>query len=59
MPYPTDLSDRRWRLIEPYVPHPKSGGRPPKYTRRQILNAFLYQTRNGCVWRALPHDPPP
>jgi hypothetical protein len=19
----------------------------------------LYQTRNGCVWRALPHDLPP
>jgi putative transposase len=58
-PYPTDLTDRQWRLIEPYVPRPKPGGRPALYTRREIVNAILYQTRNGCVWRALPHDLPP
>jgi transposase len=58
-PYPTDLTDHQWRLIEPYVPKPKPGGRPARYTRRDIVNAILYQTRNGCVWRALPHDLPP
>ena len=58
-PYPTDLTDRQWRLIQPYVPRPKPGGRPPRYTRRDLVNAILYQTRNGCVWRALPHDLPP
>src|SRR3954447_15530180 len=57
--YPTDLTDRQWRLIEPYVPRPKPGGRPARYTRREVVNAILYQTRNGCVWRALPHDLPP
>lgn len=57
-PYPTDLTDARWKLIEPYVPKPRPGGRPTKYTRREVLNAILYQTRNGCVWRALPHDLP-
>ena len=57
-PYPTDLTDRQWRLIEPYVPKPKAGGRPAKYSRREVVNAILYQTRNGCVWRALPHDLP-
>ncbi len=46
-------------LIAPRVPRPKPGGRPPKYTRREVVNAILYQTRNGCVWRALPHDLPP
>jgi putative transposase len=58
-PYPTDLTDSQWRLIEPYVPRPKPGGRPARYGRREIVNAILYQTRNGCVWRALPHDLPP
>src|SRR5579871_3865389 len=57
-PYPTDLTDRQWRLIEPYVPKPKPGGRPARYSRREVVNAILYQTRNGCVWRALPHDLP-
>ena len=58
-PYPTDLTSAQWRLIAPHVPEPKPGGRPPTYTRREVVNAILYQTRNGCVWRALPHDLPP
>lgn len=57
--YPTDLTDAQWQLIEAGVPQPKPGGRPARYSRREILNAILYQTRNGCVWRALPHDLPP
>jgi transposase len=57
--YPTDLTDAQWKLIDPNVPKPKPGGRPAKYSRREVVNAILYQTRNGCVWRALPHDLPP
>jgi transposase len=57
--YPTDLADAQWKRIEQLVPRPKPGGRPAKYTRREVVNAILYQARNGCVWRALPHDPPP
>lgn len=56
--YPTDLSDAQWRRISGLVPAPKPGGRPAKYARREVINAILYQTRNGCVWRALPHDLP-
>jgi putative transposase len=58
-PYPTDLTDRQWKLIQPYVPKPKPGGRPARYTRREVVNAILYQARNGCTWRSLPHDLPP
>jgi putative transposase len=57
--YPTDLTDRQWKLIQPYVPKPKPGGRPARYTRREVVNAILYQARNGCTWRSLPHDLPP
>jgi len=57
-PYPTDLTDVQWKRIERLVPRPKPGGRPPKYARREGVYAILYQTRNGCVWRALPHDLP-
>src|SRR5689334_11677055 len=57
--YPTDLTDEQWQAIAPLVPKPKDGGRPAKYPRREIVNAILYQTRNGDVWRALPHDLPP
>ena len=45
--------------MEPWVPADASTGRPSKYTKREIINAILYVTRNGCTWRALPHDFPP
>lgn len=56
--YPTDLSDKEWAILEPLIPPPKSGGRPCKYSRREIVNAIFYVLRTGCQWRALPHDFP-
>jgi transposase len=58
-PYPTDLTDKEWALIAPYVPAAKPGGRPEKYPKRDILDAILYILRGGCAWRLLPHDFPP
>ncbi len=57
-PYPTDLTDRQWTPIAPHLPKPKPGGRTPKYTRRQMVNAIPYQARNGCVWPAPPCELP-
>jgi len=57
--YPSDLTDSQWEMIKAIVPEPKSGGRPAKYSRREVLNALLYLERTGCQWRALPHDLPP
>lgn len=57
--YSTDLTDEQWSRIAPWVPEPEPGGRPIDYERREIVNGVFYQTRNGCAWRALPHDLPP
>ena len=57
--YPTDLTDAQWQAVAHLVPQPKPGGRPARHARREIVNAVLYQTRNGGTWRALPHDFPP
>jgi putative transposase len=57
--YPSDLTDAQWKRLVHAVPRPKPGGRPPKYARREIVNAILYVAREGCSWRALPHDLPP
>ncbi|MDQ3755982.1 MAG: IS5 family transposase [Acidobacteriota bacterium] len=57
-PYPTDLSDAEWKRLAPLIPKPKTGGRRPKYDRREILNAILYVVRSGVAWRLLPHDFP-
>ena len=56
--YASDLNDSEWRHLEPLVPHPKPGGRPPKHSRREILNGIFYVTRSGCAWHLLPHDLP-
>jgi putative transposase len=57
--YRTDLTDAQWRVLEPLIPAPKPGGRPPVHQRRELLNAMLYRLRAGCAWRLLLHDLPP
>ena len=57
-PYPSDLTDAEWRILEPLVPAPAPNGRPADYDRREIVNAILYLLRSGCAWRLLPHDLP-
>ena len=56
--YPTDLNDTEWTQIAPYLPESRSTGAPRKQGWRTILNAMFYVVKNGCVWRALPHDFP-
>ena len=58
-PYPTDLSDQEWDLINPLVPAATSGGRPEKHPTREILPGIFYILRGGCAWRLVPHDCPP
>jgi putative transposase len=58
IPYPTDLTDKEWFVIEPLLPVTNKPGRPRKYTLRAILNAVFYVLRTGCQWRCLPHDLP-
>lgn len=57
--YPSDLREHEWALLEPLIPAVKSGGRPARHSRREIVNAILYVVRGGNQWRAMPHDLPP
>ncbi|MFF2331175.1 MULTISPECIES: IS5 family transposase [unclassified Streptomyces] len=65
-PYPSDLSDARWELIEPALAawrFERRGraldfGRPPEHDLRDIMDAILYVDRTGVQWRYLPHDFP-
>jgi putative transposase len=60
-PYPSDLSDAQWELIELVIPREKSGkqgGRHRGVSMREVVNAMLYINRSGCQWDMLPHDLP-
>ena len=58
-PYPSDLSDAEWEIIEPLLPNPKGFGHPRTVNLREILNGIFYVQRTGCQWEMLPHDVPP
>ncbi|MFD3532639.1 IS5 family transposase [Streptomyces sp. NPDC058664] len=65
-PYPSDLSDARWELIEPVLSAWRLEcrrkalhfGRPPEHDLRDIMDAILCVDRTGVPWRYLPHDFP-
>jgi putative transposase len=55
------LTDEEWELIEDLVQaYSVTGkmGRPPKWDRRDIVNAIFYVAATGCQWRALPERYP-
>jgi putative transposase len=55
-PYPSDLTDEQWAVLEPLLPPAKSGGRPRTVDLREVVNTLFYQNRSGCQWDMLPHD---
>lgn len=57
--YPSDLTDEQWKLISRLIPPAEPGGRDRSVDMREVVNGILYLNRNGCVWRALPHEFPP
>ena len=59
MSYPSDLSDRPWQRLEKLFERPDPRGARSKHPKRRVVEAALYRLREGCRWRALPHDFPP
>jgi transposase len=64
-PYPSDLSDARWALIEPTLSAWRKArldrrptGQPAQVELRDVFNAILYVNRTGIPWKYLPHDFP-
>ena len=57
--YASDMTDREWALVEPFLPMPRRLGRPRTTDLREVVNALLYIATTGCQWRMLPKDFPP
>ena len=56
MAYTTNLTVPQFTLLEPLLPQSKTRGYA--VSRHSIVNAILYQLKNGCQWRDLPSDFP-
>jgi transposase len=49
-----DLSNEQWAVLEPLLPKGKKSGRPPLWTKRQLINGIRWRTRTGAPWRDVP-----
>lgn len=49
-----DLTDAQWTVLEPLLPVGKKPGRPPKWTRRQLIDGIRWRVRAGAPWRDVP-----
>jgi transposase len=51
-----DLTDQQWAVLEPLLPKAKGPrtGRPPKWTKRQLINGIRWRIRAGTPWRDVP-----
>ena len=58
-PYPSDLADEEWALLELLLAASERRGRPPKWSTRRVADAVFYLLRSGCAWRMLPREYPP
>lgn len=54
--YPTDLSKKKWKVVQGLIPAQKTMGRPREVNMRRMLDALLYMARAGCAWRLLPKE---
>ena len=49
-----DLTDRQWQILQPLLPTGKRPGRPPRWSRRQLLDGIRWRLRVGAPWRDVP-----
>ena len=49
-----DLTDPQWAVLEPLLPRPSKAGRPPKWSKRQLIDGIRWRVRTGAPWRDVP-----
>ena len=56
--YPSDITREQFSVIEPELTEARKRTRPRIYDLYDIFCAVLYILKEGCTWRAIPHDFP-
>ena len=49
-----DLTDTQWAVLEALLPKAKKAGRPPTWTKRQLIDGIRWRIRAGTPWRDVP-----
>jgi transposase len=49
-----DLTDVQWAALEPLLPTGRRPGRPPTWTKRQLIDGIRWRIRVGAPWRDIP-----
>src|SRR5213592_4375651 len=49
-----DLTNEQWARLEPLLPKGTKPGRPPRWSKRQLINGIRWRTRTGAPWRDVP-----
>jgi len=58
-PYPSDISDAQWTVLEPHLLAFENRVRPGpqrEVNLREVVNTLRYLNRTSCQWGLLPHD---
>ena len=56
--YPSDITQEQFELIEDDLLSARKQTHPRKYSLYDVFCAVLYLLKEGCTWRAIPHDFP-
>ncbi len=51
-----DLTDAQWAVLAPLLPVASGKGRPPKWTKRQLIDGIRWRVRVGAPWRDVPEQ---
>ncbi len=51
-----DLTDAQWAALEPLLPAGRKPGRPPVWTKRQLIDGIRWRVRAGAPWRDVPAE---
>lgn len=57
--YASDVTDREWRFLVPFMPDQPAKGRKRRTDLRGVIDGVFYLLQSGCQWSLLPKDFPP
>ena len=56
--YPSDITRKQFEMIKSELEAARKTTKPRKCDLYEIFCAILYMLKEGCTWRAIPHDFP-